>query len=281
MAEAKGGAVECAAVDLAECVEDGVGAVWEEASEPVGEEVLDLVGESEGDVGGGGGAGVGGGAEEGWDLVVVDPGDDGRGHHGDGDAGVGEGADGGEAIARGTGAGLHDGGEARVEGGEADGGCGGVVAREVGEEVGVALDEAVLGDEGDGLAEVAADLEATACDAEVALDGLVGIGDAAEDDGLAAPGGASEFATEEIGGVVLGEEAGFEVEAGGEAEVLVAWSCVAVDAPVLAAAVGVEGPVEGEVGGIDAVEDGAGVVGLDGGGELSAVGGVAGEVVEV
>jgi hypothetical protein len=61
---------------------------------------------------------------------------------------------------------------------------------------------------------------------------------------------------------VLDDDLGLEVEAAGVAEVLVVGPGEAVDAPVLAAAVGVDGPVEGDVAGRrDVVDDRAGVIG--------------------
>ena len=128
-------------------------------------------------------------------------------------------------------------------------------------EVSVAEDEGGFGHGGDGLAAVGEDFEALAGDLHFVFDGLVDVGAGGHDDGLGFPAGVGEFFFEEVGGVGLGHEFGFEIEAAGETEVFVVLACEAVDAAVFAAAVGVEGPVEGDVGGgVDAVDDGLGFV---------------------
>ena len=52
----------------------------------------------------------------------------------------------------------------------------GVVARQIGEHVGVAGDQRALGDHADRVAELGKHLEAAPRDAEAALDGLIAIG---------------------------------------------------------------------------------------------------------
>jgi len=128
------------------------------------------------------------------------------------------------------------------------------------EEVDVAGDEVVFGDDGAGVAKVEEDLEAAAGELEFAFDGLVGIGDAADGDGLGLPGFFGEFFAEEVGGGLFDEDFGFEVEACGEAEIFVGGAGVAVDAAVGAAAIGVEAVREADVGAVVGGDDGFGGV---------------------
>src|SRR5205085_2574275 len=117
--------------------------------------------------------------------------------------------DGGEAAARRGGAGFEGFGEVAIEGGDGDGGGDGMVFRELAEDVDVAGDEVVLGDEGDGIAKFGQDLAAAAGELELALDGLVAIGDAAHGDALRLPFPRGKLGAEELGGALLDEDASF------------------------------------------------------------------------
>lgn len=139
------------------------------------------------------------------------------------------------------------------------------------QQVEVACDELALGDKGDRLATFDHDLEGAAGDLQGSLHRLVGIGDAGDHDGLGEPFGFCEFTAEELGGVVLGEDGGFEVEAAGEADVFMGGTCVAIDASMLAAAVGVDSPFEVEVGDIYWIDERARAVGEDAGPHLCAI----------
>ena len=122
------------------------------------------------------------------------------------------------------------------------------VAGEAGEDVQVADDAGGLGDDADRVAGLGQDLEDRAGGAQAAFDRLVGVGVGTEGDGAGAVAGAGELGAEESGGVGLDEDLGLEVEAGREAPESVAGPGVAVDAAVLAAAIGVDRLGEGDVG---------------------------------
>lgn len=273
--------VEVAPVHLADEGFDFGGAIGKVALEPFEEEVFYLVGEAEHDPAGAGCAGGCRGIEEGGDLAIVDAGDDRRGHDGDGDSGARDFADGLKAVARAGGAGLHDRGEIVLEAGDADRDVDGAVLVQALEQVEIAQDEFVLGDDADGLAALGHHFEAAAGDAEFALDGLVAIGDAGHRDRFAPPAFFGEFAAEEFGRIVLGEDDGLEVEAARHAEVFVSGAGVAVDAAVLATPVGVDGPLHREVGGIDGVDEGFGAVGENARFDLFAAGGFGVHLIEV
>ncbi len=106
-----------------------------------------------------------------------------------------------------------------------------MVLREGLEDVEVAADEVVLGDDARGVGEFSEDGEAAAGKLELAFDGLIAVGDAGEGDGVGLVAGVHEGGAEELGGVVLDEDFGFEVEAGGEAEVFVGGAGVALPPP--------------------------------------------------
>src|SRR5206468_299881 len=97
--------------------------------------------------------------------------------------------------------------------------------------------------------------QAAARDLELALDGLIWVGDAAHDDDLRRPARRGQLLGQQLGRAVLDEDARLEVEARGEAQVLVRRPREAVDAAVLAAAVGIEARLERHVGAVVARDD--------------------------
>ena len=168
-------------------VEDLLLALGESAGEPILEERPDCVRKAHGGVGGEACAGLGGGGELARQLVVVEAGDHGRDHHSDGNTGPGERFDGRQSSCGTGGARLHDASQVVVQGGKGDGDHRSVVSGELGEEVYVPGDEVVLGDYGDRVAELREDFEAAARDAELPLDGLITVGDAAYGEHLGFP----------------------------------------------------------------------------------------------
>ena len=71
--------------------------------------------------------------------------------------------------------------------------------------------------------------------------------------------GRRQLALEQLGGALLGEQAGFEIEPGGEPHIGVGRPGVAIEAAVLAAAIGVDRPVESDVRRLVAGDDGLGL----------------------
>jgi hypothetical protein len=94
-------------------------------------------------------------------------------------------------------------------------------------------------------------------DALLALDRLVGIGIDAECQWRRSMAGTRELGAEQFSGVGLGEQAGFEVEPGGEVEIAVAGPREAVGATVLAATVRIDRLLEPDVWRIVAADDAA------------------------
>ena len=108
-----------------------------------------------------------------------------------------------------------------VERGDRDAHSGRAVARQVGEHVAVARDEMVLGDDQHGVAKLREHLEATPRETELALDGLVRVGDTRDRDHLRLPGLPRQLFAQQRRCIALDENLGLEIEARGEAERLV------------------------------------------------------------
>ena len=81
----------------------------------------------------------------------------------------------------------------------------------------------------------------------VVLYGLVGIGVGPEPYGLRLIAWLGKLPAQQRGGVHLGKQPGLEIQAGGELQIGVAGSGVAVDAAMFAPLIGVDGAAEGDV----------------------------------
>ncbi len=181
-------------------------------------------------------------------------------HHPRRDAGRREVVDRPQAGGGGAGAGFHAAGEGFVQRCHADRDVHDVELGHFGEQVEIAGDEAVFGDDADRLAGFEGHLEATAGEAKAAFGRLVAIGDAGEANHFGLPVVASQPLAKKLGGPLFDEDLRLEVEAGAQAEVLVAGPGVAVAAAVLAAAVGVQAEAEGDVGAVVFGDDALGTV---------------------
>ncbi len=131
------------------------------------------------------------------------------------------------------------------------------VARHGGKQVEVALDHGALGDDGAGMARLGQHLQQLARHAIAFLDRLVGIGVGAEVDRGRPVAALRQRGAQQLGGIGLGVKLGLEVQPGRQVEIGVAGPRVAVDAAVLAAAIGIDGGVEGDVGRLVARDDAA------------------------
>ncbi len=104
-----------------------------------------------------------------------------------------------------------------------------------------------LGDDADRVAAVEQQFQHAAGDAPVPLGRLVGVGVGAHGEHLAAVAGLAQGVCQQLRGARLGEDAGLEIESGREVQVRVARPGEAVDAAVLAAAVGIQRLLERQV----------------------------------
>jgi len=259
-ARAKFAVVEFAVAKGADAVEDFFLFERQMFGEPLLEERGDGVREAQGDVAGEASTRIDSSGDDGRHFVIGEAGDDGSDEDAGGNASLGESFDGGEARGRRGGARLHDFAEISVESSHGNEDGDGIDGRELGEHVDVAGDEMVFGDDGDGIAEFGEDFEAAASEFEAAFDRLIAVGDAAEGDDFGLPFFGGKLFAQEFGSVFLDHDFGFEIEAGRETEVFVERAGVAVDAAVLAAAIGIDAGFESDVGAVVVSDDGAGAV---------------------
>jgi hypothetical protein len=114
----------------------------------------------------------------------------------------------------------------------------------IGENVDVALDERRFGDDAHRMVELLQHLEDAARDPELALGRLIGIGIGAHGDRLACIPRLGELGLEQPGRFRLDEDAALEIEPGRQAEIGMGRAGEAIDAAMLAAAIGVDRAVE-------------------------------------
>jgi hypothetical protein len=145
------------------------------------------------------------------------------------------------------GARLQDAREIAVQRGDGDAGRREAVARQRREQIQVALHAAALGDQREGVARIAHHLDQPARQKQLALHGLVAVGGRADVDRRRAVPRPRQLGAQHLGDVALGDDAGLEVQPRRQAQVAVRGPGVAIDAAVLAAAVGVHGLLEEDV----------------------------------
>ena len=162
-----------------------------------------------------------------------------------------------QPAVRRRGARLHRPRQVLVEGGDRHEDLGQVALGHVAQDVDVARDELALGDDAHGIVELAQHAEDLAGDLQLALDRLVGIGVGAHGDHVGPVFRRGELGVQKLGGVGLEQDLGLEIEAGREAEIGVGRPREAVDAAMLAAAIGIDRAVEADVGRGVARDDGA------------------------
>jgi len=92
---------------------------------------------------------------------------------------------------------------------------GALIRGEVGEDVDVTGDERVLGDDADRIAELGQHVEASPGQSQRPLDRLVTVGDPAHRQHLRLPRRRRQGRPQQLGRVLLHEDAGLEIEAGG------------------------------------------------------------------
>ena len=127
----------------------------------------------------------------------------------------------------------------------------------------VAFDQRRRGDHRERMTAFLQHLENLAGDTQSALDGLPAIGIDAQRDGTAATAWPRQFGPQQPGGDRLAEQAGLEVQTRRQAQARMRGVDKAVDAAMLAAAVGIDGLLEGYVRRRIAGDDGAGRIDAD------------------
>jgi hypothetical protein len=123
-----------------------------------------------------------------------------------------------------------------------------LVARQVGEQVEVARDQRALGDDVHRVPRLAQHFQQPARDAVVALDRLPAVGVDAQRHRRGRVARPGQFLAQALDRIRLGEQPGFEIQPRRQVQVGVRGPREAVHAAVLAAAVGIDGAVEADVG---------------------------------
>ena len=123
------------------------------------------------------------------------------------------------------------------------------------ENVDVARHQRRFGDDADGMAGPLQHFENAAHDFVLALDRLIGIGVGADRDHARLVTRCRQFLLEQFRRVGLGEQLRFEIEPGRKSEIGVRRPREAVDAAVLAAAIGIDRAVEADIGRVVAGDD--------------------------
>ena len=160
-----------------------------------------------------------------------------------------------KAPLRGGGARLQNPPQRRIQRRDADEDQQLAALRHLGQQVQVAQDAARLGHDRQRLPRLVQHLQHATGEAQLALDRLVGVGGRAEVDRLRAPAGSAQRDAQALGGIDLGDQTRFEIQPGRQVQVTVSRPCITVDAAMLAAAVGIDRPLEGQVGRVVARED--------------------------
>ena len=139
---------------------------------------------------------------------------------------------------------LHRAGELAVERGDGERDLDQSSLRHGAKNVEIAQDERGFGDDADGMIGRGQKFEDATHDAVAPLDRLIGVGVGADGDGARTIGGIGELTLERSSGIGLGEQLGLEIEPGRQAEKSVGWPREAIDAAMLAAAIGIDRAVE-------------------------------------
>ncbi|MNQ96842.1 hypothetical protein D3C85_1124630 [compost metagenome] len=146
-----------------------------------------------------------------------------------------------------AGAGLQLSPQCLVQGGDRHHHLAEPLPGQLGQQIEIAQYHGALGDDPHRMAMGQHHLQQLAGEAIVVLYGLVGIGIGPEHYGLRLVARLGKFPAQQRGGIELGKQPGLEIQAGGELQIGVAGSGIAVDAAMLAPLIGIDGAAEGDV----------------------------------
>ena len=145
-----------------------------------------------------------------------------------------------------------------VQGGDGNRYLDEALPRHLAQNVDVAGDQRRLGDDADRVLVLGQHLQHLTRDPPFPLDGLVGIGVGADGDHPRLIAGLGQFPPQELCSVRLGKQLALKVEPGGQAHIGMGGPRETIDAAMLAAPIGIDGPVEGNVRRLVAGDDGPG-----------------------
>lgn len=227
------GIVAAAVAQVFDAMQDALGAVREMRIEPVLEQGLDLPGQTQDGVAGIVRAGRLGLLENVLHGLVVDERDDGRHQHAHRHAGVGQAAYRFQPAPRCGGARFQRAGHAGVQCGDAHVHHHQLLLGQGSQQVQVAGDQRVLGDDGERMAGFQHQFQQAAGKPPFAFDGLVGVGGGTDVDGRRLVAWPREFGAQGLYRIGLGHQPGFEVQPGRQAQVGMSGPGVTIDADML------------------------------------------------
>ena len=157
---------------------------------------------------------LGGSLEQGRNLVVGESGDDGGDHHTNRNARLGQSGNSGQTTRRGRGPRFETTGQLGVERGQRHTHPGGSIFGQLSQNVTVAGHQSTLGHNTDRVVIGSQHLETATGQLKLALNRLVGVGDAAEKYRLGLPGRRSQRFVQQLGRVLFDHKIRFKVQAG-------------------------------------------------------------------
>ena len=160
-----------------------------------------------------------------------------------------------ETSGRRRGTRLHGAGNAAIETGDRHRDLGDASLGHRLQNVDVARDQRRFGDDADWMVRLRQHFEDRSRDAPLPFDRLIRIGICPKRDRLRLVAGLGEFLCQQRRSIGLGVEFGFEIEPRRMPEIAMARARIAVDAAMLAAAVGIDRAVERDVGAVVARDD--------------------------
>ena len=223
--------------------------------QPFLEQLFQLVGQPHDDISGFGGPGRRSRLQHFLQGLVVQPRYQSGDHYAARHACLGEVPENVHSPLRAGGARLQLARERAVEAGDGDKDLHQVLLRHRREQVQVALDQGGLGHHRERMLAFGEDLDDLPGDPEFSLDRLVAVGIRADGDRARHVARLRELGAQQLGRVGLREQLSLEVEPRRELEVRMARAGVAVDAAVLAAAIGIDRLREADVGRVVARDD--------------------------
>jgi len=252
-----------AAARLADQRHDLVGSKGLVCGQPLLEQAADFPGQADQHIASTAGAGLGRGFENPFQFMVIQAWNHRGEHHDRWHAGRAEGADGLDPATRSGRPGFHAAGQFPVEGGDRDRDpcqalCGGWR-----EDIEIPKDQGGLGDQGEGMAKPVKGLDHLPGNPQRFLYGLVGIGIAADMDDLRAVAFLRQLPGQQFMGEGFEEQPALEIQTRRQAQIGVSRPSITIDAAVLAAPIGIDRLVKGNIGAVVAGDYGPGHVRLD------------------
>jgi hypothetical protein len=103
-----------------------------------------------------------------------------------------------------------------------------MASREFAQQINIPCHQIIFGDNADRIPEFSQNSQASPCQLQPALNGLMAVGHATHGDDLRFPFGLRKLAPQQLGRVFLHHDAGLEIQPGGKAEILMKWPGVTV-----------------------------------------------------